>query len=565
MVDQLVHAPLTKIGFRRDVRLFLTGLVGFLAVLILLLLALLLTNSVQTQSAVRKNWDVVADIGSDLLGKRTQNPADIENVFLMLRARYSLAGLELRRKQNPIVFGATGKEYDEVRRTRGTSTYVFRFDKSDLDAIQSRLLWTTLICAAAVVGGGTLLLLYIPKITRPIEEMLDQARELGPADRGADETAYLIETFRNSIATLRLQETELKRLHEMEKTRADDLERITATLTRSLSSGFLAADDSGRIVDVNGAGREILHLDPAASLAGQDITAVLGQSEFARTLSEAVAQRASLTRKEISEGSENDVIGLTTVPLLTERGVSLGMIALFTDLTPVRTLEARLRDLQTLAELGEMSAGIAHEFRNSLSTILGYLKLARRGELPAEADGRLRNAEEEAVLLSKAIDGLLNFARPMTIEKQPINVTELAASIARRVCGTLEGIEIVNEGDNIVIEGDAALMSRALENVILNAVDSIREKGPNGRIELRSRLEPRPTLEIRDNGMGVDPSQIARLFLPFQTGKPSGMGLGLPLARKIVLLHGGTMRMTGSPGAGAVVTMEFEAGVILSS
>jgi len=146
----------------------------------------------------------------------------------------------------------------------------------------------------------------------------------------------------------------------------------------------------------------------------------------------------------------------------------------------------------------------------------------------------------------------------MTIEKQPVNVTELAASIARRVCGTLEGIEIVNDGDNIVIEGDAALMSRALENVILNAVDSIREKGPNGRIDLRSRLEPRPTLEIRDDGMGVDPSQIARLFLPFQTGKPSGMGLGLPLARKIVLLHGGTMRMTGSPGAGAVVTMEFE-------
>src|SRR5438132_7497664 len=122
------------------------------------------------------------------------------------------------------------------------------------------------ICVAAASLGTVLLLSYLPRIIRPIEEMLDQARTLGDPTAGQDETAYLIDTFRNSISTLKAQEGELKMLHDREKMRADDLERVTAALTRSLTSGLIAIDAAGGIVDSNAAGRALLGGDATHTL-----------------------------------------------------------------------------------------------------------------------------------------------------------------------------------------------------------------------------------------------------------------------------------------------------------
>src|SRR5437763_3564584 len=96
---------------------------------------------------------------------------------------------------------------------------------------------TAAISVAAPSLGITLLFFYLPRIVVPIEKMLEDAKALGERDAGQDETAYLTDTFRGSTATLKSQEEELKRLHDIQKTRADALESVTAALTRSLTSG----------------------------------------------------------------------------------------------------------------------------------------------------------------------------------------------------------------------------------------------------------------------------------------------------------------------------------------
>src|SRR6202008_2457774 len=106
----------------------------------------------------------------------------------------------------------------------------------------------------------------------------------------------------------------------------------------------------------------------------------------------------------------------------TESGAFLGFLALFTDLTPIRSLEARVQDMATLAQLGEISAGIAHEFRNSLHTILGYMKLARKGGIDSTAETRLQSAEREAALLLQAIERLLAFSRPGELNAERIGL-----------------------------------------------------------------------------------------------------------------------------------------------
>jgi len=413
--------------------------------------------------------------------------------------------------------------------------------------------------AAAAAGvvfviGTALLVLALVSLVRPPDPGPPAGRR---PQAGADD--YLLETFGASIQRFKGRESELRHLHEVEKGRADELATLTATLVRSLTSGFIALDEHERILDMNAEARQLLGIPPNVALAGQTLAAITGETEFSGTLANAAHERIALQRHEVQgEREAVKVIGLTTVPLLDERSHYFGMLALFTDLTPIRRLESRLRDMQSLADLGEMSAGIAHEFRNSLSTIVGYLKLARRGVLSVETEERLRRAEEEAHQLAGAVESLLVFARPMELQRQNVDLVELVTATVERLEPLSAGIAFRMLGGPAAIEGDPLLLSRTIENVIRNAVDAIQEKSSGGgTVTIVTSSSPHPSLVFTDDGVGLDPGDANRLFLPFQSTKPQGFGVGLALARKIVLLHGGTIQLTGEQGTGATVTLEF--------
>lgn len=554
-MDAAVPRPLTKLTFRRDVRLFLAGLVGLLVVLVLVLVLLLGRAAGTVASEIQQRQQLAAAGAAASFNLMRQAPIDTRLTYA--RGTYDI---------DAIVYTAGGRTYTSgtaeglvgIEQRVEEGTLVCYFDPSEADSLRKTFRAVTYICAAGAAACAALLLLYLPKITRPVEAMLDQALRVDAAGAHGDETQYLIDTFRNTVNALRAQERELQRLHALQKSRADDLERVTAALTRSLSSGFLAIDPEGRIVDVNAAAREILR--PPAEPQGQRIAAAFGDNEFSEKLAEAFERRAAITRSEASvAGDEGErMIGLTTVPLVSDTQQFLGMIALFTDLTPIRRLEARLRDAQALADLGEMSAGIAHEFRNALSTILGYLKLARRAPLESDVDTKLHNAEEEAVQLSRAVDSLLAFARPMAIERQPVELRALVDSLLTRFRAQHPDVGFLVTGDAVTIDADPVALGRAIDNVVRNAVDAIHQKGVvPGRIEVTLASHPEPSLTIRDNGIGVDPDAVPRLFLPFQSDKPQGVGLGLALAKKIVISHGGSISMVGEPGVGTAVVIRF--------
>jgi signal transduction histidine kinase len=297
---------------------------------------------------------------------------------------------------------------------------------------------------------------------------------------------------------------------------------------------------------------------------GRTIGEIFGESELASTLQSALDHRENLVRHEtrLSRGGAVSTVGLTTVPLLDDRRDYLGAIVILADLTEVRSLETRVREMQTLADLGEMSAGIAHEFRNSLATILGYLRLLGKGELNGEAMARLRNAEDEAEQLTRAVEALLRFAGPIELREGTVDLRQVVAPIVERL--RLEHPEIAFEltGEWFSVPGDASLLSRMFENLILNAVDAVAEKGhADGRVEVRSIAGDGRRVEVIDNGIGLDPGEANRLFLPFQSGKAKGFGLGLSLARKIALVHGGRIEIDGAPGSGARISVSLpEAG-----
>jgi signal transduction histidine kinase len=559
------HSSLTKLGFRRDVRLFISVLVGFFIILILVLLVLLQFTVSQVEETSWETFNLSADRAARDL-RDLHDPFDRDAVGEQLNAlmrRYDLAGVSVRWADGSSrIAGYRGPGTDTIERAIPGARVMFYVNAASLHVLKRRLVYTSIITLVACSLGTILLIFYVRTILRPVEEMLDHARELDGGPAGDDETTYLIETFRTSIARLREQEGELKRLHEVEKARADELQILTATLTRNLTSGFIAIGPDGRIVDANVAAREILAMPVDKTLAGFPLVEALGATRFAEVVAWALEAHRSVSREEVEiedpDGTRKTV-GITTVPLFSDEGRFLGMLVLFTDLTRIRDLESRLRETQRLAELGEISAGIAHEFRNALSTILGYLKLARRGPLPQEVETRIVRAEAEAIELSRTVDGLLGFAKPVQLVVSTLDVAQLAKDIATRLVAESNGTVVEFSGGPLEIEGDASLLGRVIENIIRNSLDSIQQKGVAGRIDISTRVSPRPTLMVRDNGVGIDPAIATRMFLPFQTTKTSGAGLGLALARKIVVLHGGDIRVTGEPGEGATVTIEFAA------
>jgi signal transduction histidine kinase len=554
------RSPLTPLSFRRDVRLFLAVLVGFLVVLLAAVLLLMQSFEADAEDAIRTNWNRAADF---IAAEIPDTPADasVMQVRLdVLRAKYDIDAITLTPpKARPITSTTVDLHgpHENLRRTTHAGYVDMSFSAAEIHAMRRTFAITAVITLTAALIGATLLVLFIPTITRPIETMLESAAEIRGRDQHVDEREYLIETFRESISRLRSQEAELQRLHEIEKTRADDLERVTAALARSITSGLVTLDPAGRIVDLNAAAREILA--PAQEVCtGLTPEEVFGTNPFSAALSGAVREQRAITRAEVTVGDADTakVVGLTVVPLIGVEHQFLGTLALFTDLTPVRILESRLREVQTLADLGEIAAGIAHEFRNSLAAVLGYLRLARRAATPADADRAIANAEREAKLLSAAVDALLGFARPMTPDLQRVDLLELAQDVVARIKEEGATVPIEVRGESAPADGDPALLTRALENLVRNAVDSVRQRGEGG-VRVAVANAHGAEVRVEDDGIGVDPADVPRLFLPFQTNRADGYGIGLPLAKKIVMLHNGTIQLTGKPNAGAVATVRL--------
>jgi signal transduction histidine kinase len=153
------------------------------------------------------------------------------------------------------------------------------------------------------------------------------------------------------------------------------------------------------------------------------------------------------------------------------------------------------------------------------------------------------------------VERLLALGRPLQPHFEPVELTELARDVVRRLAPLTGEVEFRFAGEAVHLEGDSALLSRAIENIVRNAVESIQARGGRGHVTIITTATPTRGMRVEDDGAGLDAN--VRLFVPFQSGKPSGFGLGLTLAKKIILLHQGTIRLVPRPEGGAVAEIEL--------
>ena len=571
-------------SFRRESRLFLW--VALLLILFLNLLTLVFLRAAVTwgtDEAERRAAEILrrvalssgrADAGEETLDRAAVEP-DVAYVAL-----YDAGGRRLRSvapgaleapAELPGDRPAPGRVAHAWRSTPPLLLSTFatekRFFVLALDpgaggALRAYARRLSVFIPVAGVALAVLAAFYLRSLLSPYERLLAAAGDApAPGRVTGDEREFVAARFEATIAALHEKERELERLARREKERADDLETAARTLSKNLPTGLLSVDPDGRVLELNEAGREILKLP--REVRGEPYDRTLAQSPDFRALVEQVLLRRTVAgRREVRwrQGGEERVLGVTATPAEGADGRFLGAVALFSDLSEIRELEGRVALARHLADLGQVSAGAAHEFRNAAAAIDGFADLALRSTDPARAAEFVRAIRQEAQEMSRVTSDFLLFARPEGFTPEPTDLGEVAEAAAAETERAYPGLAVRRSGDFRDVGGSAVLLRRALVNLLRNAVEATPEarRAAPDAIELAGGgAAGQATLSVGDRGPGVDAAARERIFLPFYSSKPGGSGFGLAIVARIAALHGGTVDVTDRPGGGAVFTLRL--------
>ena len=213
---------------------------------------------------------------------------------------------------------------------------------------------------------------------------------------------------------------------------------------------------------------------------------------------------------------------------------------------------------ETLAAMGEMGTAVAHGIRNPLAAIRSSAELALESDPPAAREAA-EDIIAEADRLELWVSSLLSYARPTDGSIRETDLMAVVDSCANGFARDCERRNITlrhpQHGPPVSISADPQLMAQVINSLISNALEAVP---PPSQIDLDVAASPRVVrLTVHDDGPGMDEQQLARAFKPFFTTKPKGLGIGLPLAKRIVERFGGRIAIESRPGTGTTVLIEF--------
>jgi signal transduction histidine kinase len=263
---------------------------------------------------------------------------------------------------------------------------------------------------------------------------------------------------------------------------------------------------------------------------------------------------------EIAVPRRDGIVHLSlSVSSLDAGGDRQGIVCLLSDVTPVRELEEQLRLKEALARLGELTAGIAHEFRNGLATIHGYSRLLRPEALPDAYRPYVDGIRQESESLGHVMTNFLKFARPDPAAFATVDLQAIAQRAVDDLSHELPAQTVVQvEGTFAPVEGDEVLLRQVFGNLIRNAAEACSTADVTPTVRVRGSVDGRACrVSVEDNGPGVPDDARTRIFEPFFTTRSRGTGLGLAIVQKVVVNHNGRVSASRSALGGASINLVF--------
>ena len=421
---------------------------------------------------------------------------------------------------------------------------------SYLDKTSQRMLVFNIVALVIVVGLYLCLWHYI---MTPFKTMQLASEEAGRAFLDdSDDAESVVDEYRTMIRELHEKESRLIEMNEIISNKAEQLEQFNAHLLTSVNSGVISVDASGKINFFNPSASEMLRVAPVEVL-DQPLSEKLPIDEsLLKPICEAFASNQSCDYSEIDAmtGGLKKRIGMTISAIFNEQRLFAGITAILVDTTELHHLRSSLEIKERLSALGEMAGGLAHQLRNSVGAMLGFNRLIQRKltveAIPSEWSEAIEQEGREA---EEMIEKFLGFARPFDYQPN----SELLADILRDICDTISAKDSsakheisVNVPEELRLDCDRLLLKQAIGNIVDNAIAAY--DGIAGWVEITATKVSHRSVEIRikDRAGGIAEELQSRIFTPFVSSRPGGTGLGLPLAARIISLHGGRLSLIES-------------------
>jgi PAS domain S-box-containing protein len=446
-------------------------------------------------------------------------------------------------------------------------------------------------------------------IAQPLLELAGTARQVSDrrdytlrvVRRTDDEVGRLIDQFNGMLAQIQTRDSDLRHAHDDLETRVrertrelqeevskrrrieldlrDEKERLAVTL-RSIGDGVIATDERGYVVLFNAVAEELTGW-PQAQALGQPLPAVLQLLDpknrtplpdpFQRVLEAGATVASSQNPVLVARNGVERIVANSAAPIRDPLGQTIGIVLVVRDITEKERTAAELLKASKLESIGMLAGGIAHDFNNILTAIVGNLSL---GRLHAPREGplakALQTAEKAATRAADLTRQLLTFSKGGTPVKQTASLTELIH----------ETITFVLHGSNVrpffdlpaglwPVDVDVNQISQVLHNLALNALQAMTKGGvlhlhacnvlvtPNHGLPLPAG--PYVRITVRDDGPGIAPENLSRIFDPYFTTKAHGTGLGLATSYSILKRHDGLLSVESILGLGATFHIHIPA------
>jgi len=337
---------------------------------------------------------------------------------------------------------------------------------------------------------------------------------------------------------------------------------LNQNIMHSIADGVITVDINGNINSANRAA-EILTGYTCAEIIDKPYKEIFCEGkQFHSLLLDTLAMGTNYVGLEMDYPVKNrDIhISISTSRLKDSIDKSIGAVVVFKDLTEQHRLQAQIQRAERLASLGELMAGVAHEIRNPLTAIKGFVQYLQSADTEADRKEYMPVIIKEVDRVNRVIETLLYFSRPCKTHYNLLDINDLIEEtlVLVKNTGTEHRAEFRLQLDGTIpkIEGDAEQLKQVLLNLLINAVQAIPHQGIIG---IKTWQEHSRVVHIRitDTGNGINPADLSKIFDPFFTTKIAGTGLGLAVVQRIINAHYGRVDIQSEVGSGTAVTLQL--------
>lgn len=459
----------------------------------------------------------------------------------------------------------------------GTGLYVDDIS-AKMQELQFTVVSTSFLVLLILLAGA---LLFSFSITRPVNRLIHFADQVAqgnldaaPAGRFFGETRQLKQAIAGMVIHLKQSLRQAQKSSDEARLQAESAALATerlAVILRSIGDGVIATNVSGHVLFLNRA---------AEKLTGWDQAAAQGRfvSEVFQVMDEELGSACDVLQSVLRHGSvihlgeETQLVARdgthyhitdSAAPIRDKNSRIIGMVLTFRDQTEARHLRQAALKTEKLESLGVLAGGIAHDFNNSLTAILGNITSAKLSLGDTEkATAKLREAENATHQTRRLTKQLLTFARGGAPIREAVDITELIRETAHfALHGTNLRLETQFPEDIWTVRADPGQISQVVHNLIINAHHAMPEGGlvtlsavnmsdPQAG-KAKRQAGPFVRISVADQGQGIAPELLDKIFEPYFTTSQKGSGLGLTTSHFILKSHGGFIEVDSSPGQGA--------------